>query len=195
MWLVTSRHVRRVETSRAVRVVLTSFTQPKCMGSTLRTCRVETWPSQVEFGLIPPIPTTMLCQERTWTVNMRWRYPAFWHKSFSSVTFLYTLRYCKRRKTYFFLLNVITIKLHDAVAVNHHSIQQAMVTETPHRFRSLYVTHCKYIYQRYGIYININFWLTLTQTMGGVICRWLVFAKSDVVISGMWQVSCYIVTE
>ena len=64
-WLVTSRldktlHVRRVErvetsvSSRAVRQAPQS-TQPKCMGSTRRTCRVVSRrdvTSQVEFGLI-----------------------------------------------------------------------------------------------------------------------------------------------
>jgi len=44
---VSASRVRRVE--RVELCCLTSSTQPKCMDSTRRTCRVE--PSQVEFGL------------------------------------------------------------------------------------------------------------------------------------------------
>jgi len=63
-WLVTSRldttqHVRRVErvetsvSSRAVRQL--SSTHPKCMGSTRRTCRVNTWRAEWNFGFPFPL--------------------------------------------------------------------------------------------------------------------------------------------
>jgi len=60
-WLVTTRHVRLCRASRARRVervelcCSTSSTQPKCMGSTRRTCRVVSSgveSSQMEFGLV-----------------------------------------------------------------------------------------------------------------------------------------------
>jgi len=80
-WLVTSRldtiqHIRRVE--RVERCCLTSSTQPKCMDSTLPTCRVVSrrdLTSRVEFGLIGitrlEMCSDVLGKEMTSPVNHR----------------------------------------------------------------------------------------------------------------------------
>jgi len=77
--VVSSKSSQSSSTSRARRVkrvepcCSTSSTQPKCMGSTRRTYRVET--SQVEFGLITSgicFMVGMIYQKRFKDHNLQW---------------------------------------------------------------------------------------------------------------------------